>query len=229
MIGRDMTQSLIHSAGLVTSGPRPVDALDVFGGRQPEGESLLGAHARLHQDGGGVVLLTGPRGVGKAQLLGGLRQSVIRSGKGPVFSGSAMGQHRPYGPVADAVREALTHLDGMGVGGEVRNRHQSALAVLDPSQLARPDAAFMAPSRLAFQDATLALLRDIGLRTTVTFILSELEESDEDTRALCRYAALHLCTDGNKGGCILVLSLVDDRGDDATTTCLLYTSPSPRD
>ncbi|MEW5852601.1 MAG: sigma 54-interacting transcriptional regulator, partial [Myxococcota bacterium] len=151
-----------------------------------------------------------PRGVGKRQLLSGLRQALVRLGRGPVFVGSAAGQHRPYAALADALREALSHLDTMGLGPQVRARHQGALAVLDPSQLMAPDAAPAVASRLAFHEASLALVRDVQTQTGATIILDELQSSDEDTRALCRYLGLHVHDERSRVGGALVLSVSEE-------------------
>ncbi|MBI5496836.1 MAG: sigma 54-interacting transcriptional regulator [Deltaproteobacteria bacterium] len=183
---------------------------EVFGGRQTEGEALLKAHERALSTGGGVLLLSGPRGVGKGALLAGLRQSILRAGRGPVFHGSARGQHRPYAALADALRDALGHLDTLGTGHELRVRHHGALAVMDPALTARPDATALPPSRLGFHEATLALCRDVLARSGATLVLADLQDGTEDTLAVCRYLALHLPDPRAALRGALVVSLTED-------------------
>jgi DNA-binding NtrC family response regulator/tetratricopeptide (TPR) repeat protein len=205
----------IHPAAAIAplgAGAPPPDVLDAFGGRAPEGEVLLAAHARAQAAGGGVLLLSGPRGVGKGKLVAGLRNAVARLGRGPVFVGTSQARHRPYAALADVLREALGHLDTMGQGHVVRGRHAGALTVLDATLLNGAPEVRAPASRLAFHEATLSLVRDVGSRAGATLALCGLESADEDTQALARYLGLNLAGSRGRAGFTLLLVASDDGG-----------------
>ena len=201
-----MTQGLSAAWGGSLAGA--AENADVFGGRAQEGDALLKAHGRVLAQGGGVVLFTGPRGVGKGGLLTGLRQALLRAGQGPVFQGSASGQHRPFHAVADAMREGLHHLDTLGTGHAVRSRHAGALAALDPSLLNAPHA--QPATRLGLYEAARVLLKDVLDATGATVMLCDLEDADADTQALAAYLAAHIRADGVSCRGVLVLSHAND-------------------
>lgn len=201
-----MTQGL--STAWSTLVPQPAESAVSFGGRQQEGEALQKAHAQALAQGGGVVLLLGPRGVGKGGLTAGLKQSLLRNAQGPVFTGSAVGQHRPYAALADALREALAHLDTVGAGHALRHKHAGVLGVLDPAQLVRTDGG-QPQSRLSLMEGARALLRDVLSHGGATLMLTDVDAADEDTTALCAFLAQHLRADGTAVRGVLVLSASD--------------------
>jgi DNA-binding NtrC family response regulator/tetratricopeptide (TPR) repeat protein len=149
-----------------------------------------------------------------------MRQVLTRLGRGPVFSGSALGQHRPYAVLMHALREALAHLDAMGSGSGARSRHHAALGLLDPGEFGTAVNRGGSSSRLAFHEATLALVRDVMTLTGGTFLLTELEAAEGDSRALCQYLARHLCEDGACARGALILSVSSEPGPDPLTPWL---------
>jgi transcriptional regulator with GAF, ATPase, and Fis domain/tetratricopeptide (TPR) repeat protein len=152
--------------------------------------ALLELHDELAGQGGGVVVLGGPRGVGKALLLSELRRELSARGRIVLFGRAEQAATHPFAALREPAAQALSFLEARGVAEEFLDSHARALAVLLPSLQSAPTA--RARDKTGFLEALRAFFIEIGRFGPVTMLLSDLHYADDDTREALRFLAQHL-------------------------------------
>jgi transcriptional regulator with GAF, ATPase, and Fis domain/tetratricopeptide (TPR) repeat protein len=152
--------------------------------------ALLELHDELSGGGGGVAVLGGARGVGKALLLGELRRELSARGRLVLFGRAEQAATHPFAALREPAAQALAFLEARGVAEEFLDSHARALAVLLPSLQASPTA--RARDKTGFLEALRAFFIEIGRFGPLTMLLSDLHYADDDTREALRFLAQHL-------------------------------------
>lgn len=151
---------------------------------------LLTLHQTLAEEGGGVVVLTGPRGVGKGTLLAETRREMSGKGRMVLFGRAEQAATRPYAPFCEPAAQALAQLESRGVAEEFLDRHARALGVLLPGLA--PPASGQAKDKTAFFESLRGFFLDLAAYGAVTLLLTDVHHADADTRDLIRFLAAHL-------------------------------------
>jgi DNA-binding NtrC family response regulator/tetratricopeptide (TPR) repeat protein len=165
-------------------------------GRDVELARLCSTYDLVTRQGGRLVLLEGPSGVGKAQLLQAFRTKIRLDG-GVVLEGRCE-PGQAFGPFAEVVERALRFLEEVG---QTPGESVSHLACregchpfwyqhrgwLDQGAANRTDDHLVLEQRLSFFDAIGALLRDVAKLRVPVVLLHALERADRGTLELLRY------------------------------------------
>ena len=155
--------------------------------------ALVELHDELAQ-GGGVILLGGPRGVGKALLLGELRKELAGRGRLVLFGRAELAATHPYAALREPAAQALAFLEARGAAEEFLDEHSRALGVLLPhlSGFSSAGRAPRARDKAAFFEALRNFFAELSRQQPLTLILSDLHAGDDDTKDAVRFLAQHL-------------------------------------
>ncbi|MCC7075454.1 MAG: sigma 54-interacting transcriptional regulator [Deltaproteobacteria bacterium] len=159
----------------------------------------LSALVELHEalaPGSGVIVVGGPRGVGKALLLGELRRELAGRGRLVLFGRAEQAATHPYASLREPAAQALAFLEARGVAEDFLETHARAVSVLLPqlSGFTRSSShgAPRARDKAAFFEALRAFFAALAHLQPLTLILSDLHAADDDTRDAVRFLAQHL-------------------------------------
>ena len=142
---------------------------------------------------GGVVVLGGPRGVGKGHLLAELRKELGRGGRLVLFGRAEQTATQPYAMLRDPAAQALAFLESRGVADAFLDSHSRALSVLVPGLAASASSGFSrARDKTAFLEGLRAFFLDLAQHAPLTLQLVDLHYADDDTRDAIRFLARHL-------------------------------------
>jgi transcriptional regulator with GAF, ATPase, and Fis domain/tetratricopeptide (TPR) repeat protein len=191
-----------------------LESLPVDGARR----SLADLHA-LHDSltaGGGVIVLSGQRGVGKAHLVSELRKLLVPTGRLVLFGRAERSSTQPYALLQEPAAQALAFLEPRGLAERFLERHALALSVLVPA-LQSTTLVPTARDKTAFLEALRALLVDLASVAPLTLLLTDVQAADDDARDAVRFLARHLFSpDGSEGDAtspgVLVVSGRSDDG-----------------
>ncbi len=159
----------------------------------------LTALLELHEElaaGSGVVVVGGPRGVGKALLLGELRRELAGRGRLVLFGRAEQTATHPYAALREPAAQALAFLEARGVAEDFLETHARAVGVLLPhlsgfgQQSSRE--APRARDKAAFFEALRGFFAELAHLQQLTLIVSDLHAADDDTRDAVRFLAQHL-------------------------------------
>ena len=187
---------------------------------------LLQLHDEL-QVLGGVVVLGGPRGVGKGHLLAELRKELGRTGRLVLFGRAEQTATQPYAMLRDPAAQALAFLESRGLADAFLDNHSRALSVLVPALAASSSSGFSrARDKTAFLEGLRALFLDLAQHTPLTLQLVDLHYADDDTRDAIRFLARHLFNpdgvdvDGQFTGVLMAAARTDDADSKALVDAL---------
>jgi transcriptional regulator with GAF, ATPase, and Fis domain/tetratricopeptide (TPR) repeat protein len=203
----------------VSDNPKTQKSSLAFGAREGE-RVVLSAHDDLLGRGGGVVVVTGPRGVGKGTLLSEIRRELLGKGRLVLFGRPEPTGGRPFAALVDPASQALAFLETRGLAESFLEKHAHALGVLLP-RLAPPQASGRARDKTAFFESMRAFVLDLARYASLTMLLADVHLADEDTRELIRFLALHvfdgeaISAEGDAHGAVLVLGVRTDDDDGA--------------
>jgi sigma-54 specific flagellar transcriptional regulator A len=192
----------------VSSEPLLVD-----GARRSLSE-LEALHSSL-KDTGGVIVLAGQRGVGKALLLSELRKLLVPTGRLVLFGRAERTATWPYALLQEPAAQALAFLEPRGLADAFLERHALALSVLVPA-LQATTVAPAARDKTAFLEALRAFLVDLAKVAPPTLLLTDLHAADDDARDAVRFLARHLFSpdgadaDDQNPGVLVVSGRSDD-------------------
>jgi DNA-binding NtrC family response regulator/tetratricopeptide (TPR) repeat protein len=201
-------QHPIDSAALALSGSleqRPEARARTLGkpslhaacfGRDVELARLCSTYDLVTRQGGRLVLLEGPSGVGKGQLLQAFRTKIRLDG-GVVLEGRCE-PGQAFGPFAEVVERALRFLEEVGQTPGDSVAHLACREGCHPfwyqhrglrehGAAHRTDDHVVLEQRLSFFDAIGGLLRDVAKLRVPVVILHGLERADRGTLELVRY------------------------------------------
>jgi tetratricopeptide (TPR) repeat protein len=186
-------------------------------------QRLLALRDKLAQDRGGVIVLTGPSGVGKVALLETLRRDLAARGELVLFGRAEQMATAPYALLREPAAQALAFLETRGVGSKFLDTHPQALGALLPSL--SPGLGKSAPDRTAFFESLRAFFVDLAGVASPTVLLGDVHYADDDTRDLVRFLAAHLFDPKALGGDPAqgfhgVLVVAGDRLDQETTALI---------
>jgi len=190
-----------------------------FGTREGE-RAILAAHDELLARGGGVIVVTGPRGVGKGTLLAELRKDLIGKGRLVLFGRPEPTGGRPFAALVEPASQALQFLESRGLAESFLEKHAHALGVLLP-RLAPPQASGRARDKTAFFESMRAFALDLGRYASLTMVLTDVHQADDDTKELIRFMAAHvfdgeaLSKDADAEPAVLALGVHSDDDDGA--------------
>ena len=153
--------------------------------------ALLALHEELSSQRGGVVVLGGPRGVGKAMLLSELRRDLTARGRIVLFGRAEQTATHPYAALREPAAQALALLEARGVAEQFLDAHARALGVLLPG-LSAPTPANRAKDKSGFFEALRAFVIDLSRFGAVTLLVADLHYADDDTRDAVKFLAQHL-------------------------------------
>lgn len=172
----------------------------------------------LHEgfkDTGGVIVLAGQRGVGKALLLSELRKLLAPTGRLVLMGRAQRTATEPYALLQEPAAQALAFLEPRGLAETFLERHALALSVLVPAlQATTPTPA--ARDKTAFLEALRGFLVDLATVAPPTLLLTDLHAADDDARDAVRFLARHLFspdgadTDDHNPGVLVVSGRSDD-------------------
>jgi transcriptional regulator with GAF, ATPase, and Fis domain/tetratricopeptide (TPR) repeat protein len=183
-----------------TSPPTPPasDKKSALGERR-DLHGLLQLHEELAQEAGGVTVLEGPRGVGKAALLGELRRELSAKGRLVLFGRAEQTATAPYACLRDPAAQALQFLEARGLAETFLDTHAAALGVLLPTLAAQSGRA-RTQDKTGFFEALRAFFLDLAGVSAPTLLIADLHYADDDTRDLLRFLAGHLFDPESPGG-----------------------------
>ncbi len=146
---------------------------------------------------GGVVLIHGPRGVGKAHLVGEVVRHARAQAQSLVLEGQARGAGaNSFDAFAQIVRAAMTWAESAGA---LETLIDPIFADLEPVLQQANGVPACAPSvdqKLRFFEGVRHLLAGVAARTRLLVVVNHLERADLDTLELATYLADNLFTDG---------------------------------
>ncbi len=177
-----------------STAPTPKPVL----GERRDLQGLLALHEELVRHQGGVVVLEGPRGVGKAALLGQLRRELAAKGRLVLFGRAEQTATSPYACLREPAAQALAFLESRGLAETFLDTHAAALGLLLPN-LAQT-APMRTQDKTGFFEALRAFFLDLAGVTTPTLLLADVHYADDDTRDLIRFLAAHLYNPEGPGG-----------------------------
>src|SRR5262249_52290970 len=155
------------NAPAVVSPPKPL-----LEGSKRNLTQLLELHDELAGLGGGVVVLGGPRGVGKALLLAELRRDLSAKGRLVLFGRAEQAAPHPFAALREPAAQALAFLEARGVAEDFLDKHARALAVLLPTLQHSP--APRARDKTGFLEALRAFFIELAKASPLTLLLSDL-------------------------------------------------------
>lgn len=159
---------------------------------------LLDLYDQLRAGSGGVVLVEGPRGVGKAALLAELRRELSAKGQLVLLGRAEQSSGAPYAALRDPAAQALTFLESRGLAERFLEDHAAALGVLLPSLQAHSAAPHR--DKLGFFEALRTFFLSLAELSPPTLLLADLHYADGDTLELVRFLAAHLFQPEALGG-----------------------------
>ena len=168
----------------MVSEPKLVD-----GARRSLAE-LEGLHDSLTES-GGVIVLAGQRGVGKALLIAELRKLLVPKGRLVLIGRGERAVTQPYALLQEPATQALAFLEPRGLADVFLERHALALSVLVPA-LQQTSMLRMARDKTAFLEALRAFIVDLARVAAPTLLLTDLHAADDDARDAVRFLARHL-------------------------------------
>jgi transcriptional regulator with GAF, ATPase, and Fis domain/tetratricopeptide (TPR) repeat protein len=189
------------------------EPLLVDGARRSLAE-LEALHSGL-KDTGGVIVLAGERGVGKALLISELRKLLVPAGRLVLFGRAERTATWPYALLQEPAAQALAFLEPRGLADAFLERHALALSVLVPA-LQATTVAPAARDKTAFLEALRAFLVDLAKVAPPTLLLTDLHAADDDARDAVRFLARHLFSpdgsdvDDQNPGVLVVSGRSDD-------------------
>jgi len=189
------------------------EPLLVDGARRSLAE-LEALHSGL-KDTGGVIVLAGQRGVGKALLISELRKLLVPTGRLVLFGRAERTATWPYALLQEPAAQALAFLEPRGLADAFLERHALALSVLVPA-LQATAVAPAARDKTAFLEALRAFLVDLAKVAPPTLLLTDLHAADDDARDAVRFLARHLFSpdgsdvDDQNPGVLVVSGRSDD-------------------
>ena len=151
---------------------------------------------------GGVIVLGGPRGVGKAPLLSDLRRELSAKGRLVLFGRAEQAATHPFSALREPAAQALAFLEARGLAEQFLDEHARAIGVLVPSLHQQP--APRARDKTGFHEALRAFFIGLGHacaphgatrgsgQGALTVLLGDLHYADDDTREAVRFLAHHL-------------------------------------
>ncbi len=154
----------------------------------------LGELEKLHDslgESGGIIVLAGQRGVGKALLLAELRKQLAPRDRVVLLGRAERGTTWPYALLHEPAAQALSFLEARGIADEFLERHALALSVLVPALQATTTAS-PARDKTAFLEALRAMFVELATVAPLTLILTDLHAADDDGRDAVRFLARHL-------------------------------------
>lgn len=160
--------------------------------------ALQALHDELASGSGGVVVLEGPRGVGKASLLSELRRELSLQGRLVLFGRAEQTATAPYATLREPAAQALAFLETRGLAERFLDDHAAALSVLLPS-LQAPSSA-KKQDKMGFFEGLRAFFLAVAEVASPTLLLADLHYADDDTRDLVRFLAAHLFHPDGTGG-----------------------------
>ncbi|MCP4504701.1 MAG: AAA family ATPase [Deltaproteobacteria bacterium] len=160
-------------------------------GARADYRQVLMHHDEAASDCGGVVVLGGPRGVGKGTLLSEMRRELSQAGRLVLFGRGELASAVPYGALKGPASQALAFLESRGLAERFFDDHARALGVLLPG-LAPPQSAQRARDKMAFFEDLRAFFIDLAAQVPLTLLLADLHHADDDTRDVIRFLAAHL-------------------------------------
>jgi len=140
---------------------------------------------------GGVVVVGGPRGVGKALLLGELRKELAHQGRLVLLGRSEQAATKPYALLREPMSQALAFLEARGLADAFLDAHARALHVLVPA-LASSTTPDLPRDKTAFFESLRALFLDLARLGAPTLLLVDVHLADDDSRDAVRFLARHL-------------------------------------
>jgi DNA-binding NtrC family response regulator/tetratricopeptide (TPR) repeat protein len=184
-----------------------------------EARRNLSALKKLHDElagSGGVVVLGGPRGVGKALLLTELRRELGQQGRLVLLGRPEQAATQPYAMFRDPMTQALAFLEARGQAERFLDAHAPALQMLVPA-LASSSAPNRPRDKTAFFESLRALFLDLGRHGPLTLLLVDVHYADDDSRDALRFLARHLfAPDGvDVDDAFTGVMMVSARSDDA--------------
>jgi DNA-binding NtrC family response regulator/tetratricopeptide (TPR) repeat protein len=184
----------------VTDHPSPSHSPSkpALGGRR-DLTQLSALHEELTRARGGVVVLEGRRGVGKAALLAQLRRNLSGKGRLVLFGRAEQTATAPYACLSEPAAQALAYLEAQGLAEQFLDRHAAALGLLLPSLAAQTGGA-RSQDKTGFFEALRAFFLDLAKTAPPTLLLADVHYADDDTRDLLRFLAAHLFDPDGPGG-----------------------------
>ena len=161
-------------------------------GARVDYRQLLGHHDEAASSLGGVVVLGGPRGVGKGSLLREMRRELSQSGRLVLFGRGEPAQAVPYGALKEPASQALSFLESRGLAERFFDNHARALGVLLPGLSPPSQSGQRARDKMAFFEDLRAFFIDLAAQVPLTLLLADLHHADNDTRDVIRFLAAHL-------------------------------------
>ena len=140
---------------------------------------------------GGVIVLAGQRGVGKALLVTELRKLLVPKGRLVLLGRGERAVTQPYALLQEPVTQALAFLEPRGLADVFLERHALALSVLVPA-LQQTSMPRVARDKTAFLEALRAFIVDLARIAPPTILLTDLHAADDDAREAVRFLARHL-------------------------------------
>jgi DNA-binding NtrC family response regulator/tetratricopeptide (TPR) repeat protein len=140
---------------------------------------------------GGVVVVGGPRGVGKALLLAELRKELGPQGRLVLLGRSERSATKPYALFSEPMAQALAFLEARGLAESFLDAHARALHVLVPA-LASSTSPNLPRDKTAFFESLRALFLDLARHSVPTLLLVDVHHADDDSRDAVRFLARHL-------------------------------------
>ena len=191
---------------------------------------LVQVHDELASQ-GGVVVLGGPRGVGKALLLTELRKELTARGRLVLLGRAEQTGTMAYGSLREPAAQALSWLESRGQAEHFLDAHGRALGVLVPGlQTQTP----RARDKTAFLESLRAFFLDLSKAGPFTLLLADLHYADGDTREAIRFLAQHLfnpdagAEDGEGFQGVLMAAARTDDDDSASFVATLAEGPRAR-
>ncbi len=142
-------------------------------------------------DTGGVIVIAGQRGVGKALLVTELRKLLVPKGRLVLLGRGERAVTQPYALLQEPVTQALAFLEPRGLADVFLERHALALSVLVPA-LQQTSMPRVARDKTAFLEALRAFIVDLARIAPPTILLTDLHAADDDAREAVRFLARHL-------------------------------------
>ncbi len=182
-----------------------------------EVQVVLSLHDDRVKRGGGLVLLEGPRGVGKGSILAQVRSDLAARGRLVLFGRAERTGTRAYAALVEPVAQAMAFLESRGLAESFLETHTHALSVLLP-RLAPGGPPARARDKVGFFESLRAFFIDLAHHTPLTILLLDLHYGDEDTRDLVRFLCQHLfapertvgAADDGFNGVLIAASRTDD-------------------
>ncbi len=161
-------------------------------------EALLALHGRVAES-GGVIVLAGQRGVGKALLVTELRKLLVPQGRLVLLGRAERTATQPYALLQEPATQALAFLEPRGLAEQFIERHALALSVLVPA-LQATTVVPASRDKTAFLEGLRAFLVDLAKVAPPTLLLTDLHAADDDARDAVRFLARHLFSPDGKDG-----------------------------